>query len=72
MKMLLRASHVNVIVFVLFGLTRGAYLIDFSHVFHRNLANVKREGKLQNHKSLLAHLYFNQRIKLIESLIYLL
>jgi hypothetical protein len=43
MKMLLRASHVNVIVFVLFGLTRGAYLIDFSHVFHRNLANVKRE-----------------------------
>ncbi len=51
MKMLLRASHVNVIVFVLFGLTRGAYLIDFSHVFHRNLANVKREGKHQNHKS---------------------
>jgi len=55
MKMLLRASHVNVIVFVLFGLTRGAYLIDFSHVFHRNLANVKREGKtLQNH--ILTHI----------------
>lgn len=45
MKMLLRASHINVIVFVLFGLARGAYLIDFSTVFHRNLANVKREGK---------------------------
>jgi len=45
MKMLLRASHINVLVFLLFGLARGAYLIDFSHVFHRNLANVKREGK---------------------------
>ncbi|XP_074597561.1 IDLSRF-like peptide [Brevipalpus obovatus] len=45
MKMLLRASHINLIVFVLFGLARGAYLIDFSHVFHRNLANVKREAE---------------------------
>ncbi|XP_054154433.1 IDLSRF-like peptide isoform X2 [Oppia nitens] len=49
MKMLLRASHVNVIVFVLFGLTRGAYLIDFSHVLHRNLANVKREDPERCH-----------------------
>ncbi|GIY27152.1 hypothetical protein CDAR_592661 [Caerostris darwini] len=24
---------------------RGAYLIDFSRVFHHNLANVKREGR---------------------------
>jgi hypothetical protein len=45
MKMLNRASHVNVLIFVLFGLARGAYLIDFNNVFHRNLANVKREGK---------------------------
>lgn len=26
---------------------RGAYLIDFSRVFHHNLANVKREGRLK-------------------------
>ena len=43
--MLLRASHVNVIAFILFGLARGAYLIDFSRALHRNLANVKREGE---------------------------
>lgn len=45
MKMLLVASRINLIVFVLFGLTKGAYLIDFNRVYHRNLANVKREGK---------------------------
>ena len=43
--MLLLASRINLIVFVLFGLTKGAYLIDFNRVYHRNLANVKREGK---------------------------
>lgn len=41
--MILGTPRVNIFVFVLFGLARGAYLIDFSHVFHRNLANVKRE-----------------------------
>jgi len=45
MKMLLLASRINLIVFVLFGLTKGAYLIDFNRVYHRNLANVKREGE---------------------------
>ncbi|KAI1302324.1 Prohormone-4 [Halotydeus destructor] len=44
MKMLMRAGNVNVLVFVLFGLARGAYLIDFAHVLHRNAAgHVKRE-----------------------------
>lgn len=41
---ILGASHINVLVFVLFGLAKCAYLIDFSHVLHHNLANVKREG----------------------------
>ena len=54
MKMLLLASRVNVIVFVLFGLTKGAYLIDFSRVLHRNLANVKREGT-----TLFFHFFFS-------------
>ena len=46
MKMLLRASNINVIIFVLFGLAKGAYLIDFSHIYRtNNIGNVKREGK---------------------------
>lgn len=46
MKMLLRASSINVIIFVLFGLAKGAYLIDFSHIYRTNaIGNVKREGK---------------------------
>ncbi|KAF7488185.1 IDLSRF-like peptide [Sarcoptes scabiei] len=39
----IRASHIPIIVFVFFGLARGAYLIDFSNMLHRNLANVKRD-----------------------------
>lgn len=44
---LLRASHIPILVFVFFGLARGAYLVDFSNMMqHRNnLANVKRDGK---------------------------
>lgn len=58
MKMsILRASHINVLVFVLFGLAKCAYLIDFSHVLHHNLANVKREGKS---RSLLSFQVFEQ------------
>lgn len=44
MNVFLRASHVPIIVFVFFGLARGAYLVDFSSMLHRNLANVKRDG----------------------------
>lgn len=45
--MAFRAIQVNILVFLLFGLTRGAHLIDFSNVLHRNLANVKREVDLE-------------------------
>ena len=48
MKMLLRASNINVILVILFGLAKGAYLIDFSHIYRTNantIGNVKREGK---------------------------
>lgn len=45
MKMLLRASNINVILIVIFGLAKGAYLIDFSHIYRTNaIGNVKREG----------------------------
>jgi hypothetical protein len=44
--MLLRASSINVIIFVLFGLAKGAYLIDFTHMYRtNNIGNVKREGE---------------------------
>lgn len=44
--MLLRANF-NVILVILFGLAKGAYLIDFSHFYRTNtIGNVKREGKL--------------------------
>ena len=47
MNALLRASHIPIIVFVFFGLARGAYLVDFSNMLHRSLANnVKRDGML--------------------------
>ena len=45
---LLRKSHIPILVFIFFGLARGAYLVDFSNMIqHRNnLANnVKRDGK---------------------------
>ena len=47
LKMLLRASsNINVILIVLFGLAKGAYLIDFSHIYRTNtIGNVKREGE---------------------------
>lgn len=50
---LLRASHIPILVFVFFGLARGAYLVDFSNMIqHRNnLANVKRDGKSLHYKS---------------------
>ncbi|XP_064489618.1 prohormone-4-like isoform X1 [Ornithodoros turicata] len=35
--------HLSLLAFVLVGLSQGAYLINFSHVLNRNLANVKRE-----------------------------
>ena len=64
MNVLLRASHIPIIVFVFFGLARGAYLVDFSNMLHRNLANVKRDGKywllsyLSNAFLLLSKSYF--------------
>ncbi len=45
MNYFLRASHVPIIVFVFFGLAKGAYLVDFSNMLHRNMQNVKRDGK---------------------------
>lgn len=50
MNALLRASHIPIIVFVFFGLARGAYLVDFSNMLHRtNLANVKRDDPERCH-----------------------
>ncbi|OTF74513.1 KH domain containing protein [Euroglyphus maynei] len=48
---LLRASHIPILVFVFFGLARGAYLVDFSNMIqHRNnLANVKRDDPERCH-----------------------
>ncbi|GFX18417.1 hypothetical protein TNCV_4307171 [Trichonephila clavipes] len=41
-----RAINLQVLVALSLALVvRGAYLIDFSRVFHHNLANVKREGR---------------------------
>lgn len=35
----------NLLLFVCLGAAKGAHLIDFSSVMHRNLGNVKREGE---------------------------
>ncbi|KAH9412723.1 IDLSRF-like peptide [Dermatophagoides pteronyssinus] len=49
---LLRKSHIPILVFIFFGLARGAYLVDFSNMIqHRNnLANnVKRDDPERCH-----------------------
>ncbi|XP_076312662.1 prohormone-4-like [Tachypleus tridentatus] len=44
MKTLQKTIYTNVFIYIFIGMAHGATLIDFDNVFHRNLANVKRQG----------------------------
>ncbi|XP_076321866.1 IDLSRF-like peptide [Tachypleus tridentatus] len=43
MRAYLKVSHINILIFILIGITRGASVFDFTNIFQRNLENVKRE-----------------------------